>query len=509
MALLDPAAPEGAATRKILARAWSAREAVCDRVIPVRVGGAQRWWSVTAKPVFAANGAFVGYRGVGSDVTAAKIADAAIERLARFDALTGLPNRAQLDEAMRADLQDELGPRMAVLSLDLDRFKSVNDTLGHQIGDQLLQSVAARLKNLCGQADLICRLGGDEFVVLLRGADRGQAARFATRAIEAVGERYDIEGYRVLVGASVGVAMAGEDGADPETLLRNSDLALYRAKTDGKGRFCFFEPEMDVAMQARRLLEIELRDALQRRAIEVHFQPVIDAASGLMTGCEALARWTHPVRGPIPPARFIPLAEETGLIVALGENVLLAACAEAAQWRGDLRVAVNLSAAQFKATDFVSYVRRTLAETGLRPDRLELEVTESVLIEDREAALAILSALRALGVRVSLDDFGTGYSSLSYLSSFPFDKIKIDRSFVRHVETRPDADAIIRAIVSIAGTLGMSTTAEGVETQIEFDRLRAHGCDEVQGFLFSAAVPPQELRRLIAEGRLEPLVAAA
>ncbi len=510
VALVDHGSPEGREAAARLAAAASQAQTVCDIVVPVRVSGARRWWSITARPVLDAGGALAGYRGVGSDVTAARHAEASIERMARCDALTGLANRLALEASLTQALgQGEAGP-VAVLSLDLDRFKTVNDTLGHQIGDQLLQTVAERMRAEAGPDDVVARLGGDEFVILRMRSGRDDAASFAGRLIASIGERYDIDGYSVAVGASVGVALAGADGACADTLLRNSDLALYRAKSDGKGRMRFFEPAMDAAMQMRRVLEMELRDALRGGGLSVQFQPLIDAATGRITACEALARWTHPRLGVVSPDAFIPIAEETGLIVPLGEFVLREACAEAVKWPGGLRVAANLSPVQFKSRDLVETVRAALRDSGLPPGRLELEITESLLIDDKPGALEILTTLRGLGVRISLDDFGTGYSSLAYLSSFPFDKIKIDRSFVRDVQDREDAAAIVRAITSIAGALGMGATAEGVETQGEFDWLRQHGCGEMQGYLFSPPASPERLRELIAAQRpAEPCARAA
>ncbi|MDE2363278.1 MAG: EAL domain-containing protein, partial [Hyphomicrobiales bacterium] len=483
-----------------LRRAARRRAAFRDVVVSVTIGGEQRWWSLTGKPVFGSNGQFAGYRGVGSDVTEAKRSEAVIERMATYDSLTGLPNRnlfhLRLSEAMRRQRADKSG--FAVLSLDLDRFKSVNDTLGHAIGDALLVEAAARIRGELGANDIVARFGGDEFVILQDNiADVSAPRELAERLVKAIGEPYSIEDQRLLIGASIGIAPAFEDAIDPDDLLRNSDLALYRAKADGKGRYSFYAAEMDARMQARRLLEVDLRDAIVRGALEVYFQPVVDISSGTIRGCEALARWRHPTRGFIPPAEFIPLAEETGLVVALGAFVLRAACREAVRWPREQTVAINLSVVQFRSGDLVDLVGSTLRETGLSPDRLELEITESVLIEDRETVLAALTELRSLGIRISLDDFGTGYSSLSYISSFPFDKIKIDRSFVRNVANRPDSAAVISAITRLAATLGMCTTAEGVESAAELDWLRQQGCREVQGFLFSSAVTAEEVRMLL------------
>lgn len=499
--LIDDSVPEASGAREALIEVAQTGEPVRDLLTPVRVRGEQCWWRITLNAVLDADGRVAGYRGVGSDVTAARRAEASMERMARFDSLTGLANRSQLQSRLRDAVENGLD--LAVVSVDLDRFKSVNDTLGHAIGDKLLKKVAERLAAMLDAHDVAARLGGDEFVVLRMGRHSREAlALLADHIIAALARGYEIEGYRIVVGASVGVAVSGEDGRTGDDLLRNSDLALYRAKADGKGRFRFFEPAMDAALQTRRMLELDLRDALQREELTVHFQPLVDMASARVVGCEALARWTHPQRGPISPAEFIPVAEETGLILALGEFVLRAACREAAHWDPEMIIAVNLSTVQFRASGLVDQVRRAIADAGLAPHRLELEITESILIDDKDSAMRILAELRALGVRIALDDFGTGYSSLAYLSSFPFDKIKIDRSFVRDVENRPDAAAIIRAICSIATTLGMSTTAEGVETWRELEWLRRHGCDEAQGFLFSRPVSAAALRALVQGDRV-------
>ncbi len=476
------------------------KEPFRDLMLNPRINGEHRWWSLSAKPLFDNEGQFLGYRGVGSDVTEAKRAEDSMTRMASYDTLTGLPNRTLLNLRMTnlLERQNRDAGRFAVLSLDLDRFKNVNDTLGHEVGDRLLVEVARRIGAVLRARDIAARFGGDEFVILQANVSQpSDASALARRVIDSLGAPYDIEGHRILVGASVGVAMAPDHGETAEELLRNSDLALYRAKADGKGRHRFFAPSMNTIMQSRRLLEVDLREAIDAGKLEVYFQPLIDIYSGRISACEALVRWDHPVKGFVPPVDFIPLAEETGLVVALGEFVLRKACAEAASWTRDIRVAVNLSSVQFRAGDLVSLVDSVLAETGLAPERLELEITESILIEDRDDALVTLSALRERGVRIALDDFGTGYSSLAYLSSFPFDKIKIDQSFVRDVAVRKDSAAIIRAITSLADTLGMCTTAEGVENMEELNWLRSQGCGEAQGFLFSRPMPASDLKSLL------------
>jgi diguanylate cyclase (GGDEF)-like protein len=385
-----------------------------------------------------------------------------------------------------------------VLYLDLDRFKSVNDTLGHPVGDALLCAVTERLGRLVRGTDTVARLGGDEFAILQVGAQQPTGAKaLAARIIESLAQPFEIDGHQIVIGTSVGVALAPTDGREPDQLLKNADMALYRAKADGRGIYHFFQPEMDAQMQARRMLELDLRKAMSADEFELHYQPKIDLATNKVGGFEALLRWKHPVRGFVSPAEFIPLAEEIGLIVPLGEWVLKQACTEAAKWDNRLSVAVNLSAAQFRSSTLVLSVVSALGSSGLAASRLELEITETVLLHDTAAVLQSLHQLRDLGVRTSMDDFGTGYSSLSYLRSFPFDRIKIDRSFVGEVTKNNDCVAIIRAVVSLGASLGMETTAEGVETEEQLEILRAEGCTQAQGYLFSPARPASELPALL------------
>jgi diguanylate cyclase (GGDEF)-like protein/PAS domain S-box-containing protein len=425
------------------------------------------------------------------DVTERKQAEARIEHMAHHDALTGLPNRVlfhdRLGEAL-SRIRRGSG-NLAVLCLDLDQFKSVNDTLGHPLGDALLKTVAERLDHCVRDTDMVARLGGDEFAIILPTIDGPHdAEQTASRVIDVLGQPYEIQGHEVVVGASVGIAIAPGDGDAADALLRNADMALYRAKGDGRGRFNFFEPEMDRRIQLRRTLELDLRKAFQNGEFELYYQPLINLDSGEVSGFEALLRWCHPERGMVSPAEFIPLTEEIGLITPLGEWVLRKACAEAMTWPAHVKVAVNLSPVQFKSRNLVQAVLTALAYSRLPATRLELEITESVLLGETDANLAILHQLRGLGVHISMDDFGTGYSSLSYLRSFPFDKIKIDQSFVRELAERPDCMAIIRAVVGLGTSLGIATTAEGVETPEQLERLRAEGCTELKGFLFS---PPR------------------
>ncbi|WP_075214277.1 putative bifunctional diguanylate cyclase/phosphodiesterase [Mongoliimonas terrestris] len=417
-------------------------------------------------------------------------------RADRQDALTGLPDRRVLGEALAADLR--AGLPFAFLLVDLDRFKSVNDTLGHPVGDRLLLRVVDRLRKVIGPHDLLARLGGDEFAVVHRSADPAVTAEaLGARLVDLVGRAVIIGEHLITVGASVGIVLPAPDD-DADRLLQAADLALYQAKEDGRGRYRLFDPAMDARAKARRDLETELRRALALRQFAVHYQPQVALGSGTLTGFEALVRWNHPERGLVPPAAFIPVAEETGLIVGLGEWVLRTACMDAAAWPGDLKVAVNLSPMQFDGPGLPAVVASALARSGLLPERLELEITESVLLADTSATLATLGQLKALGVRIAMDDFGTGYSSLSYLRAFPFDKVKIDRSFVADMEVNADSAAIVRAVLTLGASLGMSTTAEGVETGSQLALLRAEGCDDAQGYFLSRPVPAADVAATIA-----------
>ena len=436
------------------------------------------------------------------DVTERRLAEDKVAHMARHDALTNLPNRRLFREQLEHTLaRMHRGEQAAVLSIDLDRFKHVNDTLGHPVGDELLIAVARRLRECTREEDIIARFGGDEFVVVQIAANLkpAEASALASRIVDVVGAPFDIGGQQLVVGASVGIAMAPADGTDPDQLLKNADLALYRAKTDGRGTYRFFESEMDARAQARRTLELDLRAAITRGEFELHYQPILDLRTNAVVSVEALVRWNHPERGLVPPLDFIPLAEETGLIVQIGEWVLRQACGEAAKWPRDVSVAVNLSPAQFKSRGLLSTIINAVAIAGLAPGRLELEITESVLLQDGEATLATLHGLRQFGVRISMDDFGTGYSSLSYLRSFPFDKIKIDSSFIKELATRDDSMAIVRAVTGLGKSLGITTTAEGVETSEQLTLLRAEGCSEIQGFLFSRPLPAAGIERLLAQ----------
>jgi diguanylate cyclase (GGDEF)-like protein len=435
------------------------------------------------------------------DITERRKAEARIEYMAHYDALTELPNRISFRQEMdKALARIEQGVTLAVLCIDLDHFKPVNDTLGHPMGDALLQAVSGRLRALVGPTDIVARLGGDEFAIVQMSVDQPVGATtLAARLIREISETYVVQGHQIVIGASVGIAVAPNDGTDPDRLLKNADLALYRAKEDGRGTYRFFEAGMDAKMQARRRLEVELRKALALGEFEVFYQPLVNLKTNRVSGCEALLRWRSPGRGLVPPGEFIPLAEEIGLINAIGAWVLKQACTEAAGWPDEIKVAVNLSPVQFKRGTVVLDVIAALGASGLPARRLELEITETVLLQDTEATLSILNQLRALGARISMDDFGTGYSSLSYLRKFPFDKIKIDQSFIRDLSDQPDSVAIVRAIASLGSTLGIATTAEGVETDEQLEKVRAEGCTEVQGYLFSKPRPANELGALLQQ----------
>jgi diguanylate cyclase (GGDEF)-like protein/PAS domain S-box-containing protein len=434
------------------------------------------------------------------DITERKRAEARLTYMAQHDTLTALPNRNLLRQRMDEILVHarRSSDKAAVLVLGIDNFKAVNDTLGHGVGDKLLRAVAKRLRSMLREDDMLARLNSDEFTVVQSGLARPEdAVLLAKRLLEAVGEPYLLDDHSVVIGASIGIAMAPGDGDESEKLLKNADMALSRAKNDSRGTFSFFEAGMDARAQARRKIEADLREAIQNDVLRPHYQPLIDLSTGRIAGLEALVRWPHAERGMISPGEFIPIAEETGLINELGGLMLRRACMDAALWPDNARVAVNLSPAQFRAGNLLSVVMDALKQSGLPAKRLELEITETLLLEKSDHVLATLHALRALGVRISMDDFGTGYSSLSYLRSFPFDKIKIDQSFVRDLAANRDAQAIVRSIISLGIGLGVTITAEGVETEAELGCLRAEGCHEGQGFLFSPARPNIEIVGLL------------
>jgi diguanylate cyclase (GGDEF)-like protein len=437
------------------------------------------------------------------DITERKRAEERITHLAHYDALTDLPNRALFHEQLKRKLACIApGEQLAVIYIDIDEFKSINDSLGHLIGDELLKSVAVSLGCCVKETDFVARLGGDEFAVVQTAIkDQQGVGDLVARIYRSIREPYECLGHRVTTDASIGIALAPQHGGDLDQLLKNADLAMYAAKAAGRRTARFFEPEMDARVKARRILEVDLRQAIVEGGLEVYYQPCVSLADNKITGCEALLRWRHPVRGMIPPSEFIPVAEETGMINELGKWVLTTACLEAATWPGHIKLAVNVSPIQFKDDTFALKVVAALAASGLPASRLELEITEAVLIRDDETALAILHQLRATGVRIALDDFGTGYSSLSYLQRFPFDKIKIDRCFVADIADPEGSSSIVRAVVSIAAARNITTTAEGVETDEQRSLLRTLGCTEMQGYLFSPAKPAAELKILFSSHR--------
>jgi diguanylate cyclase (GGDEF)-like protein len=479
---------------------WRANVAVSaeptDSIVELRNG---RTFKIRHRPM--PDGGWV---ATHEDITEQRRSEVKIEYMAHHDALTDLANRVLLNER----LEHALGARIhreeivAVHHLDLDQFKAVNDTFGHPAGDKLLKMVADRLRKLVRASDTIARMGGDEFVIVQAPIrDPSEATALAEQIIRSPSEPFDIDGYQAVIGASVGIAVGPGDGLRPDKLLRNADLALYRAKGDGRGVFRFFQPAMDLQMQTRRLMEQDLRKALPAGEFELYYQPVVNLASNEVSGFEALIRWNHPQHGLVSPGTFIPLAEEIGFIVPMGEWVIREACATAAKWPGDARVAVNISAVQFRNPGLMQVIVGALAASGLNPARLEIEITETVLLQNKEATLAVLHQLRALGVRIALDDFGTGYSSLTYLQSFPFDKIKIDRSFVKDITENTGSLNIVRAVAALASGMGMTATAEGVETREQLDSITSEGCTEMQGFLFSKPLPAREIERLFLPER--------
>ena len=452
-----------------------------------------------------ANGGWV---STHEDITERRRNEQQIAHMARHDALTDLPNRGLLHERLEQALNGiHRSGRFALLYLDLDQFKGVNDTLGHPIGDELLKVVSERLRRSARENDTVARVGGDEFAIIQTNIDHPEdAGLFARRVCKALSAPYDLHGHGVLINVSIGIALAPNDGHDPNELLKNADMALYAAKEAGRNTYCFFEAKMDARVKARRALELDLRRALIEGQFELYYQPLVNFKQNGISCCEALIRWRHPERGMVMPEEFISLAEEIGLIVPIGEWVLRQACLDAASWPNDIKVAVNLSPTQLLSPNLTPVVRGALAASGLPAHRLELEITEAILMKNTDVILAKLHQLRAIGVRISMDDFGTGYSSLSYLLSFPFDKIKIDRTFIAGLPESTDALAIVRAVAGLAKSLRMTTTAEGVETQAQHDYVEALGLTEMQGYLFSPPQSLSDLQQLFIQGTTRPAV---
>jgi diguanylate cyclase (GGDEF)-like protein len=464
-----------------------------------------RAFSVVNKPI--PDG---GWLATHEDVTERQRSEDRIAHMARHDALTDLPNRVLLLEQLNHEIKRvKRGECLAVLCLDLDQFKSVNDALGHHIGDELLKLVGERLRGCTRELDIVARMGGDEFAIIMTQMEQAaDAATLSKRIRDSVIKPYQIEGHQIVTDISIGISVAPMDAVESTELLRNADMALYDAKGDGRGTFRFFEPEMNTRKKVRRELEMDIRRALASEQFELHYQPLVTLETNDVNGFEALLRWHHPTRGLVSPAEFIPIAEETGLIVPLGEWVLKAACNEAVDWPEHIKVAVNLSPAQLNCRNLVTMVKTALEETGMPPQRLQLEITETVLLQNTFTTLATLHELRKMGVQIALDDFGTGYSSLSYLRSFPFDKIKIDRSFIQDLSNGAEPLAIVNAVAGLAKCLNMTSTAEGVETQQQMDVLQAIGCTEMQGYLFSHARPANEIRQFFAQGKVAKAGAA-
>jgi diguanylate cyclase (GGDEF)-like protein/PAS domain S-box-containing protein len=454
-----------------------------------------RTFSTLAAPM--TDGGFV---ATFDDITEKRRSEERISHLVHYDALTDLPNRALFYEDLEHRLarvpQDQ---GFAVFSLDFDHFKNVNDLFGHPVGDKLLQAAARRMNNCIRDTDMVARLGGDEFAAVQSDIRRpAEATVFATRLIDALSAPYELDGHQIIVGVSIGIAMAPGDGTTPDQLMKNADLALARCKADRGNTYRFFEAEVDARMQERRAIELDLRKALMNNEFTLEYQPIVNLKTGKITACEALVRWRQPERGLVPPLRFVPIAEETGLIIPIGERVLMQACADAATWPGEVAVTVNVSPVQFRSGDFAEVVKMAIEKSELPSRRLELEITELVLMDDRDAALFLLRQLKKLGISIAMDDFGTGYSSLAYLRSFPFDRIKIDQSFIHDLTNNKESLAILRAVVSLGNSLNIVTTAEGVETAGQLEMLRAEGCTDVQGFFFGPPRPAAETREMLA-----------
>jgi len=481
-----------------LNRYISERSPFRDLVVPVVIDGEERSWMLTGKPIVDKSGRFVGYHGVGSDVTVMRRSQEQIAFLARHDSLTRLPNRVLFNEMLHLGCTRSKEEGLALLCLDLDDFKSVNDTMGHATGDGILIAVSERLRSCLRDVDIAARLGGDEFAIILKTQDIEEVASVARRICERVSRPYHFDGRLVEIGVSIGVALAPRDGDTPHLLMKKADLALYRAKADGRAIWRLYDVQMDERVQDRRSLQTDLRQALARGEFYLNFQPIIDFESKRIVAAEALLRWFHPERGLLSPAEFVPMAEGAGLIAPIGAWVLRQACAIAASWPEEVHVSVNLSPLQFRDEELISEVDAALAASGLAPGRLELEITETTVLETNNQTIDALLQLHGRGIRIALDDFGTGYSSLSYLRRFPFNKIKIDRSFIRDLGEDEDDASIILAIIGLAKSMKMVVTAEGVETEAQAAFLGANGCTQAQGFLFYRPLPAEQIGEVIA-----------
>jgi diguanylate cyclase (GGDEF)-like protein len=497
----------GAVPRSLhdLAERLKRRESFSNLLVQVHIGEQGRWWELSGTPMRDASGNYVGFRGVGSDVTEQRNRDEKIAYLARYDTLTGLPNRLMLTEALGEAMRysEQWRTRCAFLMIDLDRFKAINDSLGHLVGDRLLAKVSERLNYVCTENEQCGRLGGDEFAVVIRDAtDHTRVDRTAETIIEQLSQPYLVDNHTLFIGASVGSAIGPRDGQTVETLMRNADLALYRAKDEGGGVHCTYVPSLHADAEERRTLELSLRNAIEKDELELNFQPVVNAKTEGVVSFEALLRWHSKEHGTVSPAKFIPLAEDTRLILPIGRWVLHEACRQAMRWPDDIKVAVNVSGEQLLEPEFTQTIIRALAETGLSPHRLEVEVTESVFLRDGKTAHQTLEQILALGCSVALDDFGTGYSSLGYLRDLRFSTIKVDRSFVQGAAQKsPESLAIIRAVVAMAQSLEMSTTAEGVETAEQAEMIREMGCTKIQGYYFGRPMTATEAHSLVVKRR--------
>jgi diguanylate cyclase (GGDEF)-like protein len=473
----------------------AAGEPFRDLVVPVSIANDVRWWSLSSRPVRNGQGESNGWYGFIADVTKTRLAEEKAAFMENYDVLTGLPNRHLFSETLGTSLRRrQAADLVAVLQIDLSQFKAINDSHGHNAGDRVLAEVGKRIESVVPPHAMIGRLGGDEFAVIIENARNPELSLRTAKAVSAALNRpVEIDGQQMPLGACIGVAHGPVDGESAEEVMRAADLALHDAKARGRHGASLFVPEMQAQAKERRQLELDLRGALARHELEVHYQPLLNASSGKTVGYEALLRWNHPKRGMVPPVQFIPIAEESGQIIPIGAWALREALMEASRWPEDIFISVNLSPIQMRDPRLVSTIFMALSASGVAPHRVELEITESVLLTDSEENLALLHKIRDLGVKIVMDDFGTGYSSLSYLRSFPFDKIKIDRCFVTDLAEQSDSQAIVSAVIKLAEELGMCTLAEGVENMEQLDRLRSTGCEQVQGFLFSRARPANEL----------------